>query len=145
MINFWLIFLTLVVLGVLAASNIIISKRPDAKDVLDKLALHQGWIGVAGAVLGIIVVIKSLLNLEILQFVPLLWITSLACGLIMTLLGFLLGYSLISKYLLSRNEAAEDKAEEIRLKLAGKQSLFGLISLGLAAWLLIVRYVIYSI
>ena len=32
--------------GLLAASNLIIARKPNAKDLIDKLTPYQGWIGI---------------------------------------------------------------------------------------------------
>jgi hypothetical protein len=34
----------LAVLGILGASNLIIARKPDAKELIAKLAPYQGWI-----------------------------------------------------------------------------------------------------
>ena len=49
----WITGLLCIIGGVLAASSLILSKRPDAKKALDKIAPFQGIIGVALLGLGI--------------------------------------------------------------------------------------------
>ena len=45
----------LAVLGVLGASNLIIARKPDAKEMIAKLAPYQGWIGAISALCGRVV------------------------------------------------------------------------------------------
>lgn len=37
--------IALILCGVLAASSVIVKKRPEAKELIAKLAQWQGWIG----------------------------------------------------------------------------------------------------
>jgi hypothetical protein len=39
----WFTGLWLALLGILAAPNLIISKKPEAKEIIAKLAPYQGW------------------------------------------------------------------------------------------------------
>ena len=41
---------TQIFVGVLGASNLIIAKKPDAKELIAKVAPYQGWIGAMGPV-----------------------------------------------------------------------------------------------
>lgn len=103
--------LALIVCGVLAASTLIISKKPNAKELIDKLVPVQGWIGAVVCVIGIWAVIRMLLNIQLLSIIPIHWIIFLAMGVTMALLGFLLGFGLISQYTLQGNPEAAGEAD----------------------------------
>ena len=60
----------LVVLGILGASSLIISKRPDAKEAIGKLAPYQGWIGAVSALWGAWGIISSVLSIGWLATFP---------------------------------------------------------------------------
>ncbi|MBU0516423.1 MAG: hypothetical protein KJ621_16825 [Proteobacteria bacterium] len=135
--------LVLILLGILAIPNLIVAKKPNAQELLDKIVPFQGWIGLAACIWGIIQLIRSLTYVKLIGLVPLLWLSWFAVAVITTLLGFLLGFSLISKFALSKNEAALEKGQAMRAKLAGIQVPLGLISIALAIWWLIVVYLIY--
>ena len=45
-------FAALLVLGVVCASNLIIARKPDAKELIGKIAPYQGWIGAISALWG---------------------------------------------------------------------------------------------
>ncbi len=111
----WYLTIIGVVAGILAASSLVISKKPNAKELIDKLVPYQGWIWVSVFFYGIydiISVIGLLGNINIV-----LWILWLVIAISEIIVGFLLWFGLISKYALSKNEAALKKGQEIRLKL----------------------------
>ena len=75
---------------------------------------------------------------------PLWWITRLGIGLVETVIGFMLGFGLLSKYVLSKNEAAKKKAEELLAKLAGYQSNIGIIGIFVGIWVILYRLILHN-
>ena len=120
--------------GLIASSNLIISEKTNTNEVIDKLTLYQGWIGVALASWGVWSIMSSVLNIG---NIGLSWIITLAVALIELVVGFLLGYGLISKYLLEKNEAAQEKGQALRLKLISYQIPAGLILFALGILLIV--------
>lgn len=112
--------------GLIAASNLIVSRLPNAKEWLDKLAPYQGWIGVVMFGWGVWETISVVLGLGLLATAPLTWVFWLCVALADLFVGFLLGFGLITKYALSKNQEAMDKGDRIRGKLAPFQGLLGL-------------------
>ncbi len=112
--------------GLIAASNLIVSRLPNAKSLLDKLAPYQGWIGVVMFVWGIWETISCVLGLGLLATAPLTWAFWLCVAIADLFVGFLLGFGLITKYALSKNAEAMDKGDRIRAKIAPFQGLLGL-------------------
>ena len=110
--------------GVLAAAPMIISKKPNAKELIDKLTPYQGWIGVVLAFWGVWGIIQSVLNLTSFSTG---WLIGLGISVVEFVVGFILGYGLISKYLLEKNETAKQKGQELRLKLLKYQVPAGII------------------
>ena len=104
--------------GIIATSSVIIAKKPNAKELIDKITPYQGWIGVILAVLGAIGIIQLVLNLSAFSVG---WLVGLATTIVQFIVGFLLGYGLISKYVLEKNETAKEKGQELRLKLVKYQ------------------------
>ncbi|MFO0559644.1 MAG: hypothetical protein U0269_16620 [Polyangiales bacterium] len=119
--------------GLLAASGFIIKRRPDAQQMIDKLAPYQGWIGVTMFIWGIKEILGVLTSLRLLSVAPLRWIFWTASGVSDLLVGFLLGFGLITHYALSKNEQAKAKGAAIREKLVGIQAPLGLVSIILGA------------
>ena len=131
--------IVLLLLGVLAASSVIVKNKPDAKELIDKLVPIQGWLGFIACFWGVWGIIQSVLNIGWLTTVPVWWITFLAMSIVTASLGLLLGFSLISKFVLSKNEEAMAKGEALRMKLAGYQIPLGFAAIGLAIWGIINR------
>lgn len=121
--------------GLIAASGFIVSKKPNAKDILDKLTPYQGWIGVLLTFWGLWGAIQLVLNIG---SIGLVWILAFAVCVVEFIVGFLLGYGLISKYVLEKNEEAKEKGQALRLKLTKYQvpSGIALIILGVLSIIL---------
>ena len=119
--------------GILAASALIIARKPDAKALIDKLTPYQGWIGVVMFIWGIFELLSVIRGIGLLTSMPLTWIFWLGTGVADFVVGFLLGFGLITKYALSKNPAAEAKGQQIRAKLAVYQGLFGGLAISMGA------------
>jgi hypothetical protein len=122
----------LFVLGVLGAANLIIAKKPDAKELIGKIAPYQGWIGAVSALWGLWGVISAILSLGLLAHWPIGWITFLAVGLVQLALGLLLGVGVLKTFI--KQPQAVEKMDLMVTKLAPYQGTLGLISIGLAIW-----------
>lgn len=118
-----------IIAGVLAAAPLIIAKKPNAKDLIHKMVPYQGWLGIVLFFWGIWDTISVVRYAALLSSRPILWILALLVSLTELFVGFLLGYALISQYVLSKNEAAQKKAEEIRAKLMPYQTKLGVLAI----------------
>ncbi len=125
-------------LGALAASNLIIAKRPDAADALAKLAPYQGWMGAISALWGIFGIISSVLGIALLSVWPILWITGLANAVILAALGLLLGVGVLKTFI--KAPEAQAKMDETIAKLAPKQGVLGLVGIGLGVWMILASF-----
>jgi len=128
----------LALLGVLAASNLIIAKKPDAKELIAKLAPYKGWIGAISALWGLWGIINSILNLGLLSSIPIYWATLLANGVLLFALGLLLGIGVLKTFI--KKEEAQKKMDELVEKLAPKQGMLGLIAIGVGVWMVIAGF-----
>ena len=126
--------ISLIVLGILASPSILLSKKPDAKELLDKITPYQSWIGLVFCFWGIWGMISAVLNLGWLASAPIWWITFALGSVLEAALGFLLGYSLLVKYVLSKNEEAKKKGDELLAKLQPIQGKIGLLGVCLGIW-----------
>ncbi|MDH4127289.1 MAG: hypothetical protein OEV44_00945 [Spirochaetota bacterium] len=133
--------ITLIFLGILAVPSLIISRKPEAKETLDKIVPYQGYIGVGFCLWGIWTLIDSLIHIRVISIFPILWITWLAAGLLLAALGFILGYGLISKYALSKSPEAQKKGDELLAKLAPIQGKLGIAAIILGIWFIIARII----
>ncbi len=110
--------------GLIASSSLIVSKKPNAQDLLDKLTPFQGGIGVLLTFWGVWGIIHSFLTLDL---IGKYWSIFLGISVVEFVVGFLLAYSLISKYILENNETAKIKGEQLRAKLTKYQVPAGVI------------------
>lgn len=126
--------ITLIILGLLAVPSLLLSKKPNAKELFDKVAPYQGWIGVIFAIWGVWGIISAVLNLSWLTAAPIYWVSWLAVSVVEAALGFILGYGLIAKHALSKNPQAAQKGEELLAKLTPLQGKLGIFAIILGAW-----------
>ena len=129
----WII--TVVVLlagGLLGAASLIVAKKPNAKELIDKLTPSQGWIGVVLVLWGIWDLIGVFRALGVLSSAPIWWILYLVTAVTELALGFLLGYGLISKYVLGGSPEALAKGQLLRVRLAKYQGPLGVVAIALA-------------
>lgn len=129
--------ITLIILSLIAVPSLILAKKPDAQELLNKIAPYQGWIGVIFCIWGVWGIITAFLHIGWLTSAPIWWITLLAGSTIEAILGFMLGYSLIQKYALSKNEKAKEKGAELIIKLNKMQGKLGIIGIGVGIWMIL--------
>lgn len=132
--------ISLILLSIIAVPSLILSKKPNAKELLEKITPYQGWIGIVFCFWGIWGIIHTVLNMGWLASIPIWWSTLLAGSIVEAGLGFMLGYGLINKMLLSGSESAKQKAEKIREKIAPKQGKLGVLGLIVGAWMIIASF-----
>ena len=137
----WNIITIIVLLagGILGAANLIVAKKPNAQELIDKLTPYQGYIGVVLVVWGIVDVIRLIPSLGAFGSAPFWMLVWTVTALTELALGFLLGYGLISKYALSKNPQALEKGQQLRAKLAVYQGPLGLVAIVLAILFTVMR------
>ncbi len=119
--------------GILAASGFIIKRSPNAQSLIDKLAPYQGWIGLVMFGWGLWDTIRGVLGISLLATHPLTWIFWMCSAAADLLVGFLLGFGLITHYALSKNPAAMQKGQRIKSTLVGIQAPLGLFAIVMGA------------
>ncbi len=130
----------LIILGLLAVPSLLLSKKPNAKELFDKIAPYQGWIGIVFAIWGLWGIINSILTLGWLTSMPIWWITNLAVAILEFGLGFILGYALIQKYALSKNEKGAEAGEKLLAKLMPLQGTLGIVAIILGIWTIVAHF-----
>ena len=121
--------LVLVVIGILSAAPLIIARRPDARQWIEKLAMFQGWIGAGAAILGGWSLIDLITRTE---QMGLAWLTGLAVAVLLACNGFLLAFSL--GITLFKDEEVKEKAMGIYESLLPYQTKLGLAAIVLGLW-----------
>jgi hypothetical protein len=115
--------------GILAASGFIIKRSPNAQQLIDKLTPYQGWIGLVMFGWGVWETFHSVLGMAMLASHPLVWVFWLLSGIADLLVGFLLGFGLITHYALSKNAAAMARGQQLRSKLVNIQAPLGALAI----------------
>ena len=128
--------------GILAASGFIIKRKPNAQQLIDKLAPYQGWIGLVMFGWGVWETIHSVLGISLLSSHPLTWTFWTASGVADLLVGFLLGFGLITHYALSKNPSAMARGQQLRTKLVGIQAPLGAFAVVMGTLYLAWMYVV---
>lgn len=128
--------ITLVLLSIIAVPSLVLSKKPNAKELLEKIEPYQGWIGLVFCILGVWGIITAILNIAWLTTAPIWWATLAAGSLVEAALGFMLGFGLINKLFMSNNTEAQEKAAELRSKIAPKQGKLGILGLIVGVWMI---------
>src|ERR1035437_9574695 len=116
--------LLLIVCGVLAASGMVLRKRPDAAGVLGQFIPFQGILGV---VLGVWSLVLAIRLLDVLTTF-FLFSVLIACitTVVGVFLGFILAYGLWAKNVLSKNAKPTEAGASMKAKLVALQSPLGL-------------------
>ncbi len=127
----------LIILGLLAVPSLLLAQKPNAKELFDKIAPYQGLIGLIFAVWGVWSIISAILHLGWLGISPIYWITYLLVAVVMACLGFILGYGLIQKYALGKNEKAKEAGEKVLAKLLPFQGTLGIVAIVLGIWMIV--------
>jgi len=132
--------------GILAVSAIIISKKPSAKELIDKLVPYQGAIGVGLLAWGVIDLLRWLGHglTGFMNAWPLGGAIVLVSILSEIALGFLFGMPMIAKWL-PGHSSAEQKAMEMQQKVAGFSVTLGLIGIAAAVGLLLMQFKVIDI
>jgi hypothetical protein len=119
----------MIVAGILAAAGLIVSRKPEAKELIDKLTPYQGWLGIVLFCWGIWDIISSFGTMT---WSFIFFLIYIIVGFLELILGFLLGFGLITKFALSKNDEAKAKGQMIRGKLAPFQGILGFLAIIMA-------------
>lgn len=133
--------ITLILLSIIAVPSLILSRKPNAAELLEKVAPFQGWIGLVFCFWGIWGILQAVLNMAWLASAPIWWVTLLAGSIVQAGLGFMLGYPLIGKLFLSNNAAAQGKAERLRARVAPQQGRLGILGILVGGWMIVASFI----
>ncbi|MBL4685108.1 MAG: hypothetical protein JKY37_11005 [Nannocystaceae bacterium] len=122
------IAIPLFILGALGASNLIIARKPSAKELLAKVAPYQGWLGAGMAVYGIYnIVFWVILGIGYLTTNPVGYIVGSAVSVMMFALGMLFGVGTLKTFV--KQPQAVAKMDQVVTKLAPYQGTLGIIGM----------------
>ena len=129
--------IALILLGLLVAPSLILSKQPKAKACFDKIAPAQAWIGLVSCVWGLWCFIVTLLHIGSAGQAPIWWLTALLTATVGAAIGYILGYSLIDQFILSRNAKAKMKGTVLLALLTPLKKKLGLVAVCLGLWMIL--------
>lgn len=132
--------ITLILLSIIAVPSLILSKKPNARELLEKVEPYQGWIGIIFCFWGIWGIVSAVLNIGWLTSAPIWWGTLMAGSVVEACLGFLLGFPLINKLFLSKNQKAREKAASVRAKVAPRQGQLGILGIIVGVWMIVASF-----
>ena len=122
--------------GLITASPFIVARKPNAQQIFARLAPYQGFFGIGVLVLGVLWLVRWLPNIG-LSFSSLHGMIVLAMIVANILIGFLMGFGLLSR-LLAKSPAAKEKSEALVAKLTRVQIPLGIgaVALGVLSYIL---------
>ena len=131
--------LAVIVASLICLSSFIVAKKPEAKQLFEKIAPYQGFLGVGMLALGLWRFIADVGDYGMMLDSPfkLLAISIIAYELSLIVLGFILGFGLIAGWIPGES-GAEKKGLEIQKKLLAFSLPIGVI--GLIAGVMMLYY-----
>ena len=122
--------------GVITASPLIVSRKPNAKELFAKIAPYQGMLGVGLFALGVLWLVRWLPHVGA-TIATASGAVVLAMIVANILVGFLMGFGLLSR-LFARNETAKEKSAALAAKLTALQIPLGIgaVALGVASFVI---------
>ncbi|MEZ5967132.1 MAG: hypothetical protein R3F56_25075 [Planctomycetota bacterium] len=119
-------FLTIVG-GLIAASSLIIVRKPNARQVFARIAPYQGILGLLMLGAGIWWALRVMPHAAgLLRAAPLAGAVTIGAVTTTLLIGFFLGFGLLESRLRGKSEAAAAKAQNAHAKLARVQAPLGM-------------------
>lgn len=135
----------MIIIGIIAAMSLITSVLNDSKKVLHLINPFQGYFGIFALCWGIWGIVSLLLDLSWVLQSPVWRITLFIIYIIEVVIGFISTFSLFSKYILKRSDVAQNKAEELIIKLIPYKISLGLTGICIGIWSIIYKLIIADI
>jgi hypothetical protein len=134
----------LIVLGILGASNMIIAKKPDAKELIGKIAPYQGWMGAASVFYGVWELISCVTAMGLMAVHPpiglIFWLLYLANALLQIALGIILGVGVLKTF--TKSAEAHQKMDQTLAKLSPFSGVLGLAAIGVGIAFTVINFVL---
>ena len=127
------ITIIVILLGILAARPAPLMGNAAVADFMRKVEEYQGWLGVIALAVGLVGAIQLLIGIggifsgSVLAI--LFYLIGIANAAIVIALGILFGWPMVAKYMAAGD--AQQKGEEIRVKLEGYKVMIGYAGIGL--------------
>ena len=133
--------ITLILLSIIAVPSLLLSRKPDAKEILEKVEPYQTWIGIIFCFWGIWGIISSILSMNLLTSSPIWWITWIAASAVQAGLGFMLGYPKIQEWMSSSSTENQEKLTKLRNRIAPLQGKLGIVGICIGIWVILAYFI----
>ena len=135
------IAIPLFILGALGASNLIIARKPSAKELLAKVAPYQGWLGAGMAFWGLYnIIFFVIIGISLLTTHPVHYIVGSVVSVLMFALGLLFGVGTVKTFV--KQPQAVAKMDQVVAKLAPYQGTLGIIGMAAAVAYILVSFLL---
>ena len=119
--------LFLIAAGLLVAADTIQQRVPAAKVIYEPIRPVQGW---GGVFLILWSLWAALYSLGWIAVSPTAWAAIFIGNVLLAVMGVLLGYDLLGRFLLAKIKGGTDKVEPVHKRLVQWQSVLGLVAVG---------------
>ena len=127
----WIFLITLVVLGLLAASQKLGELIPASKGLTDSLKQTEGWVGLVAVFLGLFWLLRMLWYIKIIKYAFLSWLITVLGALVILALGLVFSNSQLQEWTKS-NEKVSGILTKANSILEPKKEILGITALVLA-------------
>lgn len=135
--------LILIFISILSSPAFLVSRRPDVQKYIDKIGPYQGWIGVFAVIYGLWQVLRTILDINIIDENTIWWFTRLIGTSLIVINGFLLGYVKLNKHILSRTPETKIKADNLMLRLKPLERFLAVFGTFWGLWMLVAYIFFY--
>lgn len=133
------VYIVAILMGLLVIAPVAAKNNQGVKDALEKVDPFQGMIGLVVAVFAVIAFLIYFAE-RFQDLGHVLYLASIfALCLILAVLGFLRGYTVIKEQVLTSSEQAQEKAESFREKWEPRQTQMGYLAVGLGVLALLLN------
>ncbi len=127
----WIFLITLITLGLIAASQKIGELIPASKQLTDFLKQSEGWVGLVSIFLGLYWLVRMLWYIKLIKYAFLTWVIAVLGALVMLALGLIFANGQLQQWTKS-NESLSGHLNKIHSLLEPKKEVLGLVALILA-------------
>lgn len=127
----WIFLITLIVLGLLAASQKVGELIPASKGLTDALKQSEGWVGLVAVFLGLWWLIRMLWYIKLIKYAFLTWLIAVLGALVILALGLVFSNNQLQEWTKS-NEKVSGMLAKVNGILEPKKEILGITALILA-------------
>lgn len=135
--------LLLTLIGALSITEELSKYRPSLRLWLEGLSPFRGYLGLGCASYGLISTLNTLSQIGVIRYIPFVYLSTLAAGIVAICAGILLGYETASQFL--QNKIPEEqwaKVESCYFQLLAQQKNLGYAALALGVFQILLNLIV---